>query len=191
MADLHDLSALEQAAAVRTRQVSPSDLVEHYLGRIDRLSDAVGAYVTVTPELARSQARAAERALFEDPDSAPPLLGVPIAIKDLTDVAGVRCTLGSAAFVDRVATIDAHVVTLLRRAGTVILGKTNAGEFGAPAYTEPAVAPPARTPYDLSKSAGGLARATDAHRPRCGRVARRDRRGDARRPVLGTTAAGR
>jgi amidase len=52
MADLHDLSALEQAAAVRTRQVSPSDLVEHYLDRIDRLSDAVGAYVTVAPELA-------------------------------------------------------------------------------------------------------------------------------------------
>ena len=155
MADLHDLSALEQAAAVRAHEVSPSDLVEHYLGRIDRLSDAVGAYVTVTPELARSEARAAERALFEAPESAPPLLGVPIAIKDLTDVAGVRCTLGSAAFVDRVATVDAHVVTLLRRAGTVILGKTNAAEFGAPAYTEPDVAPPARTPYDLSKSAGG------------------------------------
>jgi len=155
MADLHDLSALEQAAAVRAHEVSPSDLVEHYLGRIDRLSDAVGAYVTVTPELARSQARSAERALFEDPESAPPLLGVPVAIKDLTDVAGVRCTLGSAAFVDRVATVDAHVVTLLRRAGTVILGKTNAAEFGAPAYTEPDVAPPARTPYDLSKSAGG------------------------------------
>ncbi len=83
------------------------------------------------------------------------MLGVPIAIKDLTDVAGVRCTLGSAAFADRVATVDAHVVTLLRRAGTVILGKTNAAEFGAPAIPRPDVAPPARTPYDLSKSAGG------------------------------------
>ena len=103
------------------------------------------------------------------PSRAPPLLGVPIAIKDLTDVADVRCTLGSAAFADRVATVDAHVVTLLRRAGTVILGKTNAAEFGAPAYTEPDVAPPARSPYDLSKSAGGSsggAGAAVARRPR-------------------------
>jgi amidase len=157
MAVLHDLSALEQAAAVRRREVSPSELVEHYLRRIDVWSQALGAYITVTPELAREQAKGAERALRDGRDQAdlPPLLGVPIAIKDLTDVAGVRCTLGSAAFADRVATVDAHVVTLLRRAGTVVLGKTNAAEFGAPAYTEPDVAPPARTPWDLSKSAGG------------------------------------
>jgi amidase len=156
MAALHDLTALEQAAVVRRREVKPSELVEHYLDRIDQWSDAVGAYVTVTAELAREQALQAERTLREaDADHLPPLLGVPIAIKDLTDVAGVRCTLGSAAFADRVATIDAHVVTLLRRAGTVILGKSNAAEFGAPCYTEPDVAPAARTPWDLSKSAGG------------------------------------
>jgi amidase len=156
VAALHDLCALEQAAAVRRGEVSPSELVEHYLNRIERWSDAVGAYVTVTPELARAQAREAEVTLREaDVADLPPLLGVPIAIKDLTDVAGVRCTLGSAAFADRVPTTDAHVVTLLRRAGTVILGKSNAAEFGAPAYTEPDVAPPARTPWDLSKSAGG------------------------------------
>jgi amidase len=156
VAALHDLCALEQATAVRRREVSPSELVEHYLGRIDRWSDAVGAYVTVTPELARAQARSAEKTLHDrDVSELPPLLGVPIAIKDLTDVAGVRCTLGSAAFADRVPTTDAHVVTLLRRAGTVLLGKSNAAEFGAPAYTEPDVAPPARTPWDLSKSAGG------------------------------------
>jgi amidase len=156
MAALHDLSALDQAAAVRRREVSPSELVEHYLDRIGTWSDTVGAYVTVTAELAREQARQAERTLFEaDADDVPPLLGVPIAIKDLTDVAGIRCTLGSAAFAERVATVDAHVVTLLRKAGTVILGKSNAAEFGTPCYTEPDVAPPARTPWDLSRSAGG------------------------------------
>jgi amidase len=158
MAALHDLSALEQAAAVRKHEVSPSELVEHYLTRIEQWSDAVGAYVTVTPDIARKQARQCERTLRESADSdalLPPLLGVPIAIKDLTDVAGVRCTLGSAAFADRIATVDANVVTLLRDAGTVLLGKSNAAEFGAPAYTEPDVAPPARTPWDLSKSAGG------------------------------------
>ena len=156
MAALHDLSALDQAAAVRRRHVSPSELVEHYLDRMETWSDTVGAYVTVTAELAREQARQAERTLREAAvDELPPLLGVPIAIKDLTDVAGIRCTLGSAAFADRVPTVDAHVVTLLRKAGTVILGKSNAAEFGAPCYTEPDVAPPARTPWDLSRSAGG------------------------------------
>jgi amidase len=157
MAALHDLTALEQAAAVRRGEVSPSELVEHYLARIDRLDAAVGAYVTVTPELAREQATAAERQLVatREPERLPPLLGVPIAIKDLTDVAGVRCTLGSAVFADRVPSVDAHVVTLLRQAGTVILGKTNAAEFGLPCYTEPDVAPPARTPWDLARSAGG------------------------------------
>jgi len=156
MAALHDLSALDQAAAVRRGDVSPSELVEHYLDRIATWSDTVGAYVTVTAELAREQARQAERTLREtDVGDQPPLLGVPIAIKDLTDVAGVRCTLGSAAFAERVPNADAHVVTLLRKAGTVLLGKSNAAEFGTPCYTEPDVAPPARTPWDLSRSAGG------------------------------------
>jgi amidase len=157
MAALHELSALEQAAALRRGEVSAVDLVEHYLDRIERLSDTVGAYVTVTSELARSQARAADSQLLgaRQLSELPPLLGVPIAIKDLTDVEGVRCTLGSAVYADRIATVDAHVVTLLRRAGTVILGKTNAAEFGAPCYTEPEVAPPARTPWDLTRSAGG------------------------------------
>lgn len=157
MAMLHDLSALEQAAAIRQREVSPSELVEHYLERIDRHNGQVGAYVTVTPELARTQATAAERRLMaaREPDGLPPLLGVPIAIKDLTDVEGVRCTLGSAAFADRVSNGDAYVVTLLKRAGALILGKTNTPELGLPCYTEPDVAPPARTPWNSAYSAGG------------------------------------
>lgn len=157
MAALHDLTATDQAAAVRRREVSPTELVEHYLARIDRWNETVGAYVTVTPELAREQAAAAERQVLQapDPQDLPPLLGVPIAIKDLTDVAGVRCTLGSAVFAERIPTLDAHVVTLLRKAGTLVLGKSNAAEFGTPCYTEPDVAPPARTPWDLTRSAGG------------------------------------
>jgi amidase len=153
---LHELSALGQAAAVRRREVSPSELVEHYLARIDRHNADIGAYVTVTPERARARALDAERLLMtRAPEALPPLLGVPVAIKDLTDVAGVRCMLGSAAFADRVPTVDAHVVTLLEQAGAVILGKTNTPEFGLPCYTEPDVAPPARTPWNLGYSAGG------------------------------------
>ncbi len=154
MAALHDLTALEQAAAVRSREVSPVELVQHYLARIERLSDDLGAFVTVTADSALTQARAAEAQVAAGGDL-PPLLGVPTAIKDLNFTAGVRTTSGSALFADRVPDVDDHVVTLLRAAGTISLGKTNTPEFGLPCYTEPEVAPPARTPWDLTRSAGG------------------------------------
>jgi amidase len=150
---IHDLSAREQAAAIRDRELSPVDITEHYLNRIDRLSDQVGAFVTVTAELAREQAKAAEKAAGKG--DAPPLLGVPVPIKDLNMVKDVPMTLGSSAFDDFQGFADDHVVTRLREAGTILLGKTNTPEFGLPCYTENAVAPPARTPWDLSRSAGG------------------------------------
>ncbi|MHB8452140.1 MAG: amidase [Mycobacteriales bacterium] len=168
MSELHDLTALEQAAAIRSGQLSPVDLVEHYLSRIDRLDRAgghgegVGAFVTVTADSAREQARAAEAAAGAarragNSAALPPLHGVPTAIKDLNLTAGVPTKLGSPAFADFVPAIDDHVVRVLREAGTISLGKTNTPEFGAPCYTEPdpSIAPPARTPYDRTRSAGG------------------------------------
>ncbi|MCZ4126008.1 amidase [Streptomyces sp. H39-S7] len=154
MGEPHELTMLEQAAAVRNKVLSPTELASHYLGRIERLNDAVGAYVTVTPERAAEDARRAERRLGEG-GAPPPLLGVPVPVKDLTPVAGVRWTAGSAVFAERVAESGAHVVDLLRAAGTVLLGKTNTPEFGLPAYTEGRVAPPARSPYDTGLMAGG------------------------------------
>jgi amidase len=156
MAELHDLTALEQAGAVRRREVSPVELVDHHLARVERLDPALGAFVTITADLARAQAAEAEqRVLSADPAILPPLLGVPTAIKDLNLTAGVRTTLGSRLYEGFVPPVDEHVVELLRAAGTISLGKTNAPEFGLPCYTEPAVAPPARTPWDPSRSAGG------------------------------------
>lgn len=154
MPELHDLCALDQAGAIRRREVSPVELVTHYLGRIERLADVVGAFVTVTGEAALEQASAAERAVRSG-EELPALHGVPTAVKDLNLTAGVRTTFGSACFADFVPRMDDHVVTLLRQAGTISLGKTNTGEFGLPCYTEPEVAPPARTPWDLDRSAGG------------------------------------
>ncbi len=156
MSDLHDLTALDAAAAVRRREVSPVELVDHALDRIARLDEQVGAFVTVTAESAREQARAAEAvAATDDPSTLPPLLGVPTAIKDLNMVAGVACKLGSAAFADFVPDYDDTVVTLLRRAGTISLGKTATPELGLPCYTETDIGPPARTPWDTSRLAGG------------------------------------
>jgi amidase len=153
---IHDLSAREQAAAIRDRELSPVDITEHYLNRIDRLNDEVGAFITVTAEIAREQAKAAEKAVGQNGAGGhPPLLGVPVPIKDLNMVKDVPMTLGSAAFDDLIGFTDDHVVTLLREAGTILLGKTNTPEFGLPCYTENSVAPPARTPWDLALSAGG------------------------------------
>ncbi|TQL99510.1 amidase [Actinoallomurus bryophytorum] len=150
---IHDLSAREQAAAIRDRELSPVDITEHYLNRIDRLSEQVGAYVTVTADIAREQAKAAEKAVMQGESA--PLLGVPVPIKDLNMVKDVPMTLGSSVYDDFQGFADDHVVTFLREAGTILLGKTNTPEFGLPCYTENGVAPPARTPWDLSRSAGG------------------------------------
>jgi amidase len=155
--DLHDLSAVEQAAAIRAGELSPVDLVTHYLDRISRQNRDLGAFITITPELALDQARAAAQHLASRAGDAalPPLFGVPTAIKDLTSTAGVRTTFGSSAYAGHVPDADAHSVTLLRTAGTISLGKTNTPEFGLCCYTDNDVAGPARSPWDPACNAGG------------------------------------
>ncbi|UFU06081.1 amidase [Ruania halotolerans] len=161
MADLHDLSARELAAAIRSRQTSPTEVLTHTETRMEALGEQVGAFVTGAPELARAQADDATRLLEEagtDPDALaalPPLLGVPLPIKDLAMVAGVPMRAGSAALDGLVPPADDGVVTRFRDAGTLMVAKTNTPEIGLPCYTEPEIAPPARTPWDLTRSAGG------------------------------------
>lgn len=154
MSEIHELTALELAAAIKRRDVTPVEVAEHTLERVDRIGPTVGAFVTTTPELALEQARAAEKQLTSD-SQVPVLLGVPCPIKDLNQVAGVRLGAGSRVLEGFVAPVDDGVVTALREAGTVMVGKTTTPEFGLPCYTEPDVAPPARTPWDTTRSAGG------------------------------------
>nr|WP_165394992.1 amidase [Streptomyces albidoflavus] len=154
MGDIHDVTALELAAAIRHRELSPVEIVDHYLERIDRIGPSVGAFITVTGRAARERAKRAERAVL-DGTPLPPLHGVPTAIKDLNHTAGVRTTHGSVLGLEDVPDFDDHVVELLAQAGTNSLGKTNVPEYGYPFYTENRIAPPARTPWDLSRSAGG------------------------------------
>ena len=161
MTDIHDLTVTELAAAIRAGEVSPVQVTDHYLDRIDRLNEQVGAFYTITHDLAREQAAAAEQAVMawrqdgSPGDGLPPLTGVPVPIKDLNQVAGVRMTLGSAVYAGHVPSDDDYVVTALRSAGIVITGKTATPEFGLPCYTETTIGPPARTPWDLTRSAGG------------------------------------
>src|SRR6476469_1969236 len=145
MPELHDLTALEQGTAIRAGEVSTSELVEHYLARIDRLSDTVGAFVTVTADRARSAV----------PRGDGPLAGVPTAVKDLNATAGVVTEFGSATMKGYGPEVSDEVVLRLEAAGLVSLGKTTTPEFGSPCYTEPDNAPPARTPWDLDRMAGG------------------------------------
>ncbi len=155
---IHDLTVTELAAAIQSGETSSAEITEHYLGRIDRLNEQVGAFYTVTHELATEQAASADKAVSasrKDGSAVPPLTGVPIPIKDLNMVAGVRLTYGSTILADNVAEADDYVVEHLRSAGIVITGKTATPEFGLPCYTETRIGPPARTPWDLTRSAGG------------------------------------
>ncbi|MYV56717.1 amidase, partial [Streptomyces sp. SID3212] len=161
MAELHDLTALEQGAAIAGGELSSVALTDHYLDRIDRFDrkdTSLGAYLTVTADLAREQAAGADRdtaAARRDGTRLSPLHGVPLAVKDLVQVADVRFTAGSRAFADRIGDLDDHVVTRLRAAGTVLLGKTNLPEFALPCYTENRLGPPTRNPWDPERSPGG------------------------------------
>lgn len=170
---IHDLTALELADAVRQRTVSSVEIVDHYLGRIDALDATLGAFRTVTGGAARDAARRADAAVAvratardaarradatvraEDTAGLPALHGVPVAVKDLTATAGVRTTHGSAVYAEAVPEVSDDVVGMLEAAGTISLGKTNAPEFGLPCYTENRLGPPARTPHDLTRMAGG------------------------------------
>jgi amidase len=147
--ELHDLTALEQAAAVRRGELDPAALTAHYLGRIAALDDQVGAFVTVTADLAASAATGPADGQLGV------LAGVPTAIKDLTPTAGIRTTMGSAAYADWVPGSDAHVVTAVRSAGMPVLGKTATSEFGCALYSETEIGPPARNPWRLTDTAGG------------------------------------
>lgn len=165
MSDLHELTAAQQVRALRSREISSVELTRHYLDRIARLDGELGAFVTVEPDLALHDASRIDEAL--DRGESSPLAGVPLGIKDLAPTTGMRTSFGSAPFADHVPTEDSWTVTLLRRAGAVIVGKTNTPELGASCFTENDVTErPAVTPYApgrySSGSSGGAATAVAA-----------------------------
>lgn len=150
--NLHDLTALEQAAAIKSGQTSAVELTEHYLRRSETVS---GAFVTLTPEVALGQARAADDAVAAGRDEGD-LFGVVCPVKDLFFMVGANARMGSAAF-DFPSYANDNVVQAMRDAGLVFTGKTNTPEFGLPCYTEPdpQVAAPARCVWDQRRTAGG------------------------------------
>src|SRR4051794_34460505 len=140
-------TATELAAGLRAREFSAREVVESHLERIAAVNPRVNAIVTlVEPEQALQAA-----------DAAPPgaLQGLPIAVKDLEDTAGLRTTYGAPQFADHVPAADSLLVERLRRAGAVVVGKTNTPEFGAGSQTFNRVFGATRNPYDLTKTPGG------------------------------------
>ncbi len=146
-------SATELARLVRAREISALELIEATLAQIERVNPAVNAIVTPN-ERALHDARAIDARLARGEDVGP-LTGLPVGIKDVTQVAGLRTTFGSPLFSDHVPDEDALVVQRLRAAGAVIIGKTNCPEFAAGGNTFNDVFGRTRNPWDLTRSAGG------------------------------------
>jgi amidase len=148
-----DRTAVELSDLVRTRQVTAAEVVQAALDRVEALNPRLNAVVTLNPR-ALDAARAVDMAIARG-EAPGPLCGLPVGIKDVTPVAGVRTTYGSPLYADHVPAADALVVERLRRAGAVILGKTNCPEFAAGGNTFNEVFGRTRNPWDPSRSAGG------------------------------------
>src|ERR1700687_2380185 len=124
----HRLALHKMAARIRSRSLSPVELVDAHLKQIERCNPKLNAFVRVLTDEARAQAKVAEERQMRG-DFAGPLHGVPVTIKDSYDMAGLPTTCGSRFFADRTATSDATAVARLRGAGAIPLGKTNTPEF--------------------------------------------------------------
>ena len=133
--DLSYLSATEAAALIRDGSLSPVDLVENALARIEEVNPTLNCFCFTYPAEAVEQAQAAERAIAAG-DDVGPLHGVPIAIKDLTPTKGKTTTFGSHAYKDWVPDYDALVVQRLRDAGAIMVGKTTTPEFAFSSLTD-------------------------------------------------------
>jgi Asp-tRNA(Asn)/Glu-tRNA(Gln) amidotransferase A subunit family amidase len=153
MGDCTRLSALAMAEAVRRREISPLELVDAHLARIERLNPKLNAFVQVDAEGARSAALSAERAVQHS--SQGPLNGVPVSIKSSIDVAGLRCEAGTRLRAGYVATQDAPLVARLRAAGAIILGVTNTPELLMAWETDNLLHGRTNNPWDLSRTPGG------------------------------------
>lgn len=153
--DLAFTPALEQANLIRNKVVSPLELTEIYLERIERLNPKLGSYFTIMAEQAIAAAKDKTDHLAETTEDLPPFFGVPISIKDLNPIAGVPCSYGLSVARNRLAENDDGIIARIRNAGFVILGKTATSQLGSFPYTEPPGFEPARNPWNPDYTPGG------------------------------------
>jgi aspartyl-tRNA(Asn)/glutamyl-tRNA(Gln) amidotransferase subunit A len=153
--DLCWTPATTLATMMRKKKVSPVEVVDAVLARIDRLNPRLNAYVVVLADEARKQAKAAERAVTRRSATLGLLHGVPYSVKDLVITKGVRTTFGTPLYRDNVPTEDAPIVARMTAAGGIMLGKTNTPTFGWIGATHNLVFGVTRNPWDLEKTPGG------------------------------------
>lgn len=151
--DYTRLSVAALASAYRIGTADPVEVTTSYLDRIDDLDGSLRSFVTVTRELALTQAASARDRIAAGESA--PLLGIPVSIKDAFHVKGVPTTLGSLLHRDHVAKSDSGVVRRLRSSGAVFTGKTNTAEFGQSATTDNLLGPDTANPWDLTRTPGG------------------------------------
>ena len=147
-------SATNLRQLIDAKEVSIVELTELFYQRIQDLDPQLNAYLTLCQDDALQQARLAQDAVNQG-QPVGPLHGIPISIKDLELTRGLRSTMGSAVFKDRVPDIDSAVVERVRRAGAIILGKTNTPEFGQSGTTENELGEPCRNPWNTERTPGG------------------------------------
>src|SRR5712691_10943679 len=153
--DLCFTPATRLAALIRQRKVSPLEATQAVLAQIERVNPKVNAYCTVAAESALSDARKATAAVTRRSARLGALHGVPVSIKDLTPTKGIRTTWGSKVFEHHVPEEDALYVDRLKRAGAIVVGKTNTPEFGAGGNTFNAVFGATRNPWNTALTCGG------------------------------------
>lgn len=152
--DLLDLSATELVDAMRSRQISPVELMEQSLCRLERVEPALNCFSTVMAHEAMESAKNAEKAIMAG-DALGPLHGLPVSVKDLVDVSGIKTSFGSRVSGAHAANLDAPSVERLKAAGACIVGKTTSSEFGCKPVGDSPLTGITRTPWDISKTPGG------------------------------------
>lgn len=159
MSDLTDLSLAHMRQSLRGGEFSSRELTMAFIERIERLEPALHAFITLTAELALERAVQADRRLAnwrKNPQApSPALLGIPLAVKDILCVAGVRCTCGSRLLENFVPPYSATAVERLLAAGAILLGKTNTDEFAMGSSTENSAYGPTHNPWDEGRVPGG------------------------------------
>src|SRR6516162_7674586 len=148
------MDAVTLAGKIRNKELSPTEVTEAVLARMEKLNPVLGAFCTPSPDVARAQAKAIEADIMAG-KSVGPLAGVPVGIKDLVYTKGIRTTSGSIIYKDFVPTEDDVVVERLKAAGAVIIGKTNVPELGYSGASYNLIFPPTKNPWNTERTAGG------------------------------------
>jgi aspartyl-tRNA(Asn)/glutamyl-tRNA(Gln) amidotransferase subunit A len=148
------MDAVTLAEKIRTKQLSPTEVTEAVLERMEKLNPTLGAFCTPTPDIARQQAKQVEADIMAGKQVGP-LAGVPIGIKDLVLTKGIKTTSGSILYKDYVPDEDDVVVERLKAAGAVIIGKTNVPDLGYSGASYNMIFPPTKNPWNTDRTAGG------------------------------------